>query len=132
MDREEYAVDIQHAQEILRSPELTRIPRMPASICGVMNLRGKIIPVMDLRKKLGMSPAEGFSDDSRVLVLNYSGRIVGLVVDAMSQVLRLEKTSIHPVPAVSGTPSPTEFIHGVIRLDDRLLIVLDLENLLSE
>ncbi|PIV84134.1 MAG: chemotaxis protein CheW [Nitrospirae bacterium CG17_big_fil_post_rev_8_21_14_2_50_50_9] len=130
--REEYALDIRSAQEILRIPEVTRVPKTPFFLMGVMNLRGKIIPIVDLRKRLGISSSAPSPEDSRVIVVNDDGKVAGLAVDSMSQVLRIEASSIDPVPSFFESQSPAEFIHGVIRLNGRLLIVLDLKILLSD
>jgi len=125
---EEFAVDILSVQEIIRLVDCTRVPKAPSFVDGVINLRGRIIPVLDLRRRLGMSEVER-TVQSRIVVVTVRGRIVGLVVDSVTEVLRIPKSAIEPAPSL-GTTVGAEFIQGVGRLDDRLLTLLDLKRLL--
>ncbi len=126
---EEFAIDILSVQEIIRMVEITRVPKAPGFVEGVINLRGRIIPVLDLRRRLCMTDAER-TGQSRIVVVNVHGLIVGLIVDSVSEVLRIPRSTIEAPPAL-GTTVGAEFIRGVGRLADRLLIVLDLNRLLS-
>lgn len=128
---EEYAVDILHVQEILRPREMTRVPKAPSFLTGVINLRGQIVPVINLRTRLGMAPSEQ-TQDSRIVVVNHSGKTVGLIVDAMSEVLRISESVIHPPPVTPNAQFSSEYIQGVAKLEKRLLIFLDLAALLGE
>ncbi|MFW5652702.1 MAG: chemotaxis protein CheW [Planctomycetota bacterium] len=124
---EEFAVDILSVQEINRMLELTRVPQSPPEVEGVINLRGKIIPVVDLRKRFGMATTD-HSSDSRIVVVEVSGRVIGFVVDRVHEVLRISSSIVEPPPSMVCSID-SDFIAGVGKLKDRLLILLDLERL---
>jgi purine-binding chemotaxis protein CheW len=126
---EEFGVDILKVQEIIRMMEITKVPRAPDFVEGVINLRGKVIPIIDLRKRFGLV-SKGHDKDTRIIVIEISNMIVGFVVDSVSEVLRIPSSTVEPPPpVVSGSQS--EYISGVGKLEDRLLILLDLDKLLS-
>jgi len=126
---EEFGVDILKVQEIIRTMEITKVPRAPAFVEGVINLRGKVIPIIDLRKRFGLQ-ARGHDKNTRIIVIEINGMIVGFVVDAVSEVLRIPAGTVEPPPpVVAGLES--EYLSGVGKLEDRLLILLDLNRLLS-
>ncbi|TIH12373.1 chemotaxis protein CheW [Marinifilum sp. JC120] len=126
---EEFGVDILKVQEIIRTMEITKVPRAPQFVEGVINLRGKVIPIIDLRSKFGLQFRE-HDQHTRIIVIEISDMIVGFVVDSVSEVLRIPASTVEPPPAVvSGLES--EYISGVGKLEDRLLILLDLNRLLS-
>jgi len=126
---EEFGVDILKVQEINRMPEVTRVPNAPEFVDGVINLRGKVIPVIALRRRFGMARKES-DKNTRIVVVDLDGKIVGFVVDAVSEVLRIPKSLIEPPPSIaSGIES--EYITAVGKLEDRLLILLDLGKVLS-
>lgn len=126
---EEFGVDILKVQEINRMLQVTRVPNAPDYVDGVINLRGKVIPIIDLRTRLNM-PRKEHDKDTRIVVVELSGRVVGFVVDAVSEVLRIPKSVTEPPPSVvSGIDA--EYITAVGKLEDRLLILLDLERILS-
>lgn len=124
---EEYAVDILAVQEINRMMELTRVPQAPPEVEGVINLRGKIIPVLDLRKRFGLPVVEN-SDQSRIIVVEVHGRVIGFIVDRVHEVLRIDSRIVEPAPAMVCSVD-SEFIAGVGKVDDRLIILLELEKL---
>jgi purine-binding chemotaxis protein CheW len=124
---EEYAVDILAVREINRMMDLTRVPQSPPEVEGVINLRGKIIPVVDLRRRFGMASAER-TDASRIIVVEVGGRVLGFVVDRVHEVLRVSSDIVEPAPAMTCSVR-SEFIAGVGKLADRLLILLDLDKL---
>ena len=126
--QEEFALDVLSVQEINRMVEVTRVPKAPYFVEGVINLRGRIIPVLDLRRRFGL-PASDRTDDSRIMVVLVRQRMVGLIVDEVVEVLRVPKSMIEPPPSV-GSSAGAEFTQGVGRIEDRLLIVLDLNRLL--
>ena len=130
MENEEFGVDIRNVQEINRMMEVTRVPGSPPGIEGVVNLRGKVIPVMNLRQRLGLESKE-HDQRTRIMVMELSERTVGFVVDAVNEVLRIPKSTTEPPPEMD-IQTRTDFIMAVGRLDDRLLILLDLEKLLNE
>lgn len=124
---EEFAVPILAVQEINRMMQITAVPQSPPFVEGVINLRGKIIPVIDLRKRFGMPPAEDTSD-ARIIVVEVAQRVIGFTVDRVNEVLRIAADIVDPAPQmVVGVDS--EFIQGVGKLEDRLLILLSLEKL---
>ncbi len=125
---EEYAVDILSVQEIIRMVEITKVPKAPGYVEGVINLRGRIVPVLDLRRRLGMADIER-TVSTRIVVVTVRGKAVGLVVDAVSEVLRVPQRAIEAAPAL-GNAAGAEFTQGVGRLQDRLLTLLDLQRLL--
>lgn len=126
---EEFGVDILKVQEIIRMMEITKVPRAPEFVEGVINLRGKVIPIIDLRRRFGLS-SRGHDKHTRIIVIEINNMIVGFVVDSVSEVLRIPSSTVEPPPpVVSGLES--EYISGVGKLEDRLLILLDLDRLLS-
>ncbi len=124
---EEYAVDILAVQEINRMMEVTRVPSSPPAVVGVINLRGKIIPVLDLRERFGME-ATPKTDQMRIVVVEVHSRVIGFIVDRVHEVLRISSSIVEPAPAMVCSID-SDFIAGVGKLEDRLLILLDLEKL---
>ena len=126
---EEFGVDILKVQEIIRTMEITRVPRAQAFVEGVINLRGKVIPIIDLRRRFGLD-SKPHDKHTRIIVIEINNMIVGFVVDSVSEVLRIPASTVEPPPpVVAGLES--EYISGVGKLHDRLLILLDLDKLLS-
>jgi purine-binding chemotaxis protein CheW len=126
---EEYAVDILKVQEINRMKEITRVPNSPIYVEGVINLRGKVIPVVNLRKKFGLVDKDN-DEQSRIMIMDIQGITMGLVVDAVSEVLRVPDNIVEPTPPMASNIS-TEFIKGIAKLEDRLIILLDMDRLLG-
>ncbi len=125
---EEFGVDILKVREINRISEVTRVPNAPEFISGVINLRGKVIPIVDLRTRFGFTKKEA-DKHTRIVVVEMAGRVVGFIVDAVREVLRISDGIVEPPPQmVAGIGS--EYITAVAKLDDRLLILLDLEQIL--
>jgi purine-binding chemotaxis protein CheW len=127
---EEYAVDILKVQEINRMREITRVPNSPSYVEGVINLRGKVIPVVNLREKFGLQGKEN-DEQSRIMIMDIQGITMGLVVDAVSEVLRVPSSIVEPTPPMASNIS-TEFIKGIAKLEDRLIILLDMDRLLGK
>lgn len=126
---EEFGVNILKVQEINRTMEITKVPRAPVFVEGVINLRGKVIPIIDLRSRFGLS-SKPEDKDTRIIVIEINSVIVGFVVDAVSEVLRIPASTVEPPPpVVAGVES--DYISGVGKLKERLLIMLDLDKLLS-
>jgi len=130
---EEYGIDILRVQEIRSYEQPTRIANSPAFIKGVVNLRGVIVPIVDLRMKLGCESAE-YNSFTVVIVLNVKGRVVGAVVDSVSDVLELAADAIKPAPELSSSVD-AGFITGIgsVKSDnrDRMLILMDIESLMA-
>ena len=122
---EEYAIDILGVQEIIRLVEITRVPNAPHYVDGVVNLRGKVIPIINLRNKFGLPSTEP-TKDTRIIVVEVAQLVLGFVVDSVEEVLRLPEDSIEPPPS-TGRGGVDEFHKGVGRMEGRLLILLDLE-----
>lgn len=120
---EEYAIDILGVQEIIRIVEITHVPNAPHFVDGVVNLRGKVIPIINLRTRLGLSSVEP-TKDTRIVVVEVAHLILGFIVDSVEEVLRLPTEFIEPPPS---TGEASDFHKGVGRVDGRLLILLDLE-----
>jgi purine-binding chemotaxis protein CheW len=125
---EEFCLDILRVQEIIRLQQLTRVPNSPDAMDGVMNLRGKIIPVIALRKRFGLEQA-GSNKNARIVVVEVKGTVLGLIVDSVSEVLRIPAATVEPPPHLGQARQ--EYVSGVGKLDDRLLILLDVDRLLS-
>jgi purine-binding chemotaxis protein CheW len=126
---EEYGVDILRVQEIRSYEKPTTIANAAAELKGVVNLRGVIVPIIDLRLKLGMQEAH-YNHLTVVIVLNIGQRVVGVVVDSVSDVLTLEREQLRPVPALDMDINPDHLL-AIGSVDDRMLILLDIEKLLS-
>ena len=127
---EEYGIDILRVQEIRSFEEPTRIANAPPFIKGVVNLRGVIVPVVDLRIKLGCESVE-YNSFTVVIVLNVKGRVVGAVVDSVSDVLELPREDIKPAPDMASSAVDTVFITGIASVGERMLILMDIESLMS-
>ncbi len=129
LGREEYGVSILQVQEIKRMTDITRVPHTPDYIRGVMNLRGSVLPVLDLKKRLGLQSNE-FTDDTRIVITKIADLSVGLIVDAVSEVMSIEQSSIENAQSVvSGVAA--NYLDGVGKLDNRLLILLNLEAIIG-
>jgi purine-binding chemotaxis protein CheW len=126
---EEYGIDILKVQEIRSYEQPTRIANAPAFIKGVVNLRGVIVPIVDLRLKLSCETAE-YNSFTVVIVLNVKGRVVGAVVDSVSDVLALDSDAIKPAPEMSSAID-TGFITGIGSVAERMLILMDIEGLMA-
>lgn len=125
-----FGIDINSVQEINRLLSITHVPRMPDFMEGVMNLRGNVIPVLDLRKRFSMDKKE-YDDSTRVIIVNISKNLTGLIVDSVSEVLRTTKSSIVSPPSVMKNQSNIEFISGVCKQKDKMILILEVELLLS-
>src|SRR5918912_3831209 len=124
-----YGVEISRVHEIIRMQSVTKVPRAPAFVEGVINLRGKVIPVVDLRRRFGL-PTVDHTRASRIVVLEIGDQVVGIIVDGVSEVLRVNTLTVEPPsPVVAGIDS--EYLHGIAKLSDRLVILLDLDRILG-
>lgn len=127
---EEYGIEITKIQEIILMGEITRVPQTPAYVKGLINLRSHVIPILDLRLRFGL-PEIDITDETRIMVVNAVGKTIGLIVDAVSEVLRVSEEQIAPPPpTVAGLGR--EYLTGLVQLDQRLLILLDIDRLLSQ
>ena len=129
LGKEEYGIDILKVQEINRIAEITRIPQSPDFVEGVINLRGNVIPIIDLRKRFNM-PEREHDKQTRIVVGEIEGKTVGLIVDAVSEVIRLPANTIEPAPKILSKDR-ADYIKGVGKLEDRLLMLLDIDKILT-
>lgn len=129
---EEFCVDILKVQEIIRMVPITAMPNAPEFVEGVINLRGKIIPVIDFRKRFHIyDGGEGDEENRRIIVVSFGSVTVGMIVDKVSQVIKITSDQISPTPdVVKGYES--DYISGVARVGDRLIILLELERLFAQ
>jgi len=130
IDDVEYGLDILHVHEILRIPDITRLPNTPQYIRGVINLRGNVIPVVDVRDRFGFARQDA-TENSRIIVIESEGRQIGLYVDNVSQVIRINDKNIDPPSGLIEGVSEI-FIEGIGRLKDSLIVILSLKNILFE
>ncbi len=129
IDNEEFGIDILIVQEIIRPVTITRVPNAPAFVEGVINLRGRIIPVVDLRKRFGLPPRPR-DKNTRIVVVEIDDTVMGFMMDAVKEVIRVHRDVIEPPPELT-IGIDAHYISGVAKLDDRLLILLELERVLS-
>ena len=130
LDNEEYGIEVLKVREIIRMIPITHMPNTPSYVDGIINLRGKIIPVVSMRKKFGMLERES-DRQSRIVVMDISGELMGFVVDSVSEVIRISGSEIQPPPNVVSGGIDQECITGVINQTERLLVLLNLELLFS-
>ncbi len=130
IDNEFYGIDIIQVQEIIRMQEITMVPRTPPFIKGVVNLRGKVVPIISLRERFGINEVE-HTKDTRIVIVRIDVGLIGFIVDAMAEVIRLPERLIEPTPP-TATNIESEYIRGVGKLDDNLIIILDLNMVLTK
>jgi purine-binding chemotaxis protein CheW len=123
-----YALPVDAVQEIVRVGEITRVPDAPSVVRGVVNLRGRVLPVVDLRVRLGLPAAEP-DKNTRIIVLPARGRWIGVLVDAVRRIERFRPTDVRPVPP-GVLSARSDYFRGVVRKDDRLVVLLDAERVL--
>ncbi len=126
---ENYGLDITTVESIIKMQAITKMPHAPKFIEGITNLRGMVVPVMDLRRRFGLESKEE-DRDTRIVVSNMGGMQVGIIVDEVSQVLRIQDEAIEPPPPMSTTIN-SSFVMGIAKLENQLVILLDLEKVLS-
>ncbi len=129
LSNEDYGVDIGAVEGIVKMQAITKVPHAPSFVEGITNLRGQVLPVIDLRKRFGLPMAES-SKDTRIVNVELEGAQVGMVVDAVTEVLRVSEEDIEP-PSPLVTTVDSAFITGIAKVDDRLIILLDLAKVLS-
>lgn len=128
LGKEEYAVDILAVQEIIRWYPITRVPKAPSFVKGVINLRGTVIPVIDSHLRFGLPPVE-YTDASRIIVFKWDDSLVGMTIDNVTEVLKLAPQQIERHQAVNGIDN--QYIKGIGKVNGRLLIIMDLVKVLD-
>ncbi|MDD2852131.1 MAG: chemotaxis protein CheW [Desulfuromonadaceae bacterium] len=129
---EEYGVEVLKVREIIRMPTITKMPNTPTYVEGVINLRGKVIPIISMRSRFGLMESE-HSNRTRIMVMDVAGDLTGFIVDAVSEVIRIHSSEIQPPPTmVSAGGIGQEFITGVFNHAERLLIIMDVDRMFSD
>ena len=126
---EEFGFDITKVQEIKRMVEITQVPQTPPYVEGVINLRGEVIPIIDLRKRLDVELKDN-DENTRIVVVDIERQVMGMIVDSVSEVLRIPSSTIESPPEIA-TGANADYIQGVAKLEDRLLIFLDLAHVID-
>jgi purine-binding chemotaxis protein CheW len=129
--KEEYGVEVLKVREIIRMTAITHMPNTPPYVEGIINLRGKVIPIMSMRKRFGLAETENDSQ-TRIMVIDIGGDLTGFIVDSVAEVLRISGSEIQPPPSMASGGIEQEFIVGVVNRADRLLILLDPDKMLSQ
>ena len=130
LNGETYALDVMRVQEVLKVGEISPVPGAPEYVLGIINLRGKVVTVIDARLRLGLPYAEG-TEASRIIVLEAAGQDVGIQVDSVAEVMQIPRADIDPSPSV-GNEDSAQYIEGVGSREQELIIVVDIDKLLSE
>ncbi|MEY8214949.1 MAG: chemotaxis protein CheW [Colwellia sp.] len=130
LESESYGINVMQVQEILRYNEVAPVPGAPSYVLGIINLRGNVVTVIDTRSRFNLSPCE-ITDDTRIIVIESEQQIVGILVDSASEVVYLKASEIEAAPNV-GNEESAQFIQGVTNREGELLILVDLDKLLSD
>jgi len=130
LSEEEYGVEVLRVREIIRMPGITRMPNTPHYVEGIINLRGKVIPIISMRKRFGLPEVE-YTSHTRIMVMDVAGGLTGFVVDGVSEVIRIRSGEIQPPPTMVSGNVDQEFIMGVFNHADRLLIIMDVDRMFS-
>ena len=129
LDKEVYGINVMQVQEVLRYSEIAPVPGSPDYVLGIINLRGNVVTVIDTRMRFGIEPME-VTDSSRIVIIEAGGQVVGILVDSVAEVVDLSVDDIDPAPNI-GTEESAQFIKGVANLGQELLIIIDLNKLLT-
>ena len=130
LDSEAYAVEVLKVREIIRMTAVTHVPNTPPGLEGIINLRGKVIPIVSLRSRFNMMSAEN-DQHTRIMVMDVAGKLMGFIVDAVSEVIRISHGEIQPPPPLVAGGIDQDFIRGVIRHGERLLLLLQLDRMFT-
>lgn len=131
LSNEEFGIEISKVQEIIRIPDITSLPQAPCYIEGIINLRGSIIPVINLALRFNL-PREDLDERSRIMVVEIDNMVAGIVVDAVTEVMRISTEDIDPAPEIIASKVSERYIQGVGKIDKRLLILLDIDKVFTE
>ncbi|WP_028117893.1 chemotaxis protein CheW [Ferrimonas senticii] len=129
LEQEIYGINVMQVREVLRYSDIAPVPGAPRYVLGIINLRGNVVTVIDTRARFGLAPGE-ITDSSRIVIIEADEQVVGMLVDAVAEVVYLNSAEIDAAPRVSNDDN-ARFIHGVCHRDEQLLILVDLEKLLS-
>ncbi len=131
LGNERYGVDISQVREIIKPTQITRIPNAPDFVEGVINLRGQITTIINLRKRFGLEP-KPIDNNTRIIVVEYNNAVIGMMVDTVNEVKYLSTADIEALPSIITAREEAKFLKGVGKLPDGLLILIDLNKVLSE
>lgn len=126
---EEFCIDIINVNEIIKMQKVTSIPNAPSSVLGIVNIRGKIIAVVDTRLKLNLQSRE-YNNDTRIIIVEFENKSIGFIVDEVTEVLRIPKNILKDVPDIVSTEVNTDYIRSIASIEDKIVILLDLKKLL--
>lgn len=127
---ETYAINVMQVQEVLRVSDISPVPGAPDFVLGIINLRGNVVTVIDARRRINLPPREP-DDDSRIVIIEAGDQVVGMLVDNVAEVVELRDAEIEPAPNV-GNDESSKYIQGVVNRGEELIILMDLDKLLSE
>ena len=132
LENEEYGVEVLKVREIIRMPTITKMPNTAQSIVGIINLRGKVIPIVSMREHFGLTEP-GHDSHTRIIIMDVASGMTGFIVDGVSEVIRIRGSEIQPSPSMLASGiSSREFITGVYNHVDRLLIIMDVDRMFSD
>ena len=130
LDNESYGINVMQVQEVLRHTEIAPVPGAPTYVLGIINLRGNVVTVIDTRQRFGLTPAP-ITDNTRIVIIEADKQVVGILVDSVAEVVYLRQSEIETAPNV-GTDESAKFIQGVCNKNNELLILVDLEKMMTE
>jgi purine-binding chemotaxis protein CheW len=131
LDSEEYGVEVLKVREIIRMPTITKMPNAAEHVEGIINLRGKVIPIISMRKRFGGLESEN-DNQTRIMIMDVASGMTGFIVDGVSEVIRIRSSEIQPPPSMVSGGIGQEFITGVYNRTDKLLIIIDVNRMFSE
>lgn len=131
LGNEEHGVEVLKVREIIRMPTITKMPNTPDYVDGIINLRGKVIPIISMRRRFGLQDSEHDSH-TRIMVMDVAGGLTGFIVDGVSEVIRIHSDEIQPPPAMMSANIDQDFITGVFNHADHLLMIMDVDRMFTE
>jgi purine-binding chemotaxis protein CheW len=131
LEDETYGINVMQVQEVLRMTEIAPVPGAPSYVLGIINLRGNVVTVIDTRSRFGLMPKESNDDQSRIIIVEVNGNVIGMLVDSVAEVVYLHQSEIDSVPMVNNDDS-SRFIQGVCSREEQLLILVDANKFLTE
>ncbi|MDO7596166.1 MAG: chemotaxis protein CheW [Pseudomonadota bacterium] len=131
LEDETYGINVMQVQEVLRITEITPVPGAPSYVLGIINLRGNVVTVINTRSRFGLMPKESNDDQSRIIIVEVNGNVIGMLVDSVAEVVYLHQSEIDSVPMVNNDDS-SRFIQGVCSREEQLLILVDANKFLTE
>lgn len=128
---EEYGVEVLKVREIIRMPSITTMPNTPSYVDGIINLRGKVIPIISMRRRFGLTDSEN-NNHTRIIIMDVAGGLTGFTVDGVSEVIRIHSSDIQPPPVMLSGNVSQDFITGVFNHADRLLVIMNIDRMFSD